>query len=627
MVRVYEDKCIGCNACIRACPVPNANHYDGNVVQVNTDECIQCGECVKSCKHGARYYEDDLDSLMKLMRKGNVSLIVAPAIKTAMDGKWRHVLKWLKDNGVHEVYDGSFGADICTFMHIEYLKRNPGVKIISQPCAAIVNYAEKHKPELLPKLSPIQSPLMCSAIYIRKYLHNNDTLVGLTPCLAKGDEFQNTGVISYNVTFRTLANYLKEHKISLPTGRSEFEFSDIRGFDGAFYPLPGGLKECLHVYNPNLSVTTSEGANKVYEDFDEYIRTDKSKLPVVYDVLSCEFGCNSGAGSRENFSTFAAYDIMMNAKNWATHSNKAQRFHKKVFKTLKMEDFIRTYQNRHVSTRPNAAQLDEIFNQMGKYNEIDRHVDCHACGFKTCRHMAMTIFAGNNTPNNCVMYERARMLKIKENIENQHSELRQAVAEIQSSLMVLSEKLNPISEHAIDNAKKNDGIRGDMITLTSDISGIKASADGIADSVNNINVSIEEYNKILSKIQGISEQTNILAINASIEAARAGEAGKGFAVVANEVRTLAVMSANTLKEAEEQTNQILESISGIMESSGSIIKSVTNTQESVKNTDLAVDDMSESSKFISSSVTEVSSVIDELNALATSLVTTDLPID
>lgn len=620
MIHVIEDKCIGCNACIRTCPVPNANHYDGTVVRVNPDECIQCGECIKNCRHGARYYDDDIGIFMEMIKKKKVSLIVAPAIKTALDGRWRHILKWLKDMGVHEVYDGSFGADICTYMHIEYMKRHPDAKIISQPCAAIVNYAEKHRPELIPWLSPVQSPLLCCAVFVRKYLKNDDILAALTPCVAKSDEFRNTGLISYNITFKSIDEYIKSHNVRLQTGRSEFEFSAVRGFDGAFYPIPGGLKECLHVYAPDLSVTTSEGVQKVYEDLEVYLETSKSKLPSVYDVLSCEFGCNSGAGARSEFNTFNAYDIMINAKSWANNRRRSERFHKKVFASLKLEDFLRKYTDRRVSHLPDEQQLDEVFRSMGKYTEADRHVDCHACGFKSCRHMAMTIFAGNNTPSNCIMFEKTQMQEMKDKLEKQHHSLQDAVSEINSSLSALTEKLRPIVEHTVNNSEKNEVIKNDMLILNKEISAIHEGADGIAGSVSEIGVSIDEYTKILEKIQSISEQTNMLAINASIEAARAGDLGRGFAVVADEVRGLAVKSAETLKEAEEHTDMILKNVSGIKKASDGINGQVAKTQESVVSTDRAVDDLNESSRFIRSSVSEITEVIRELNEIAASLV-------
>lgn len=620
MVHVTEDKCIGCNACIRVCPVPNANRYDGKVVHINPEECIQCGECVKGCQHGARYYDDDLETVFELMKsKKKVSFIVAPAIKTAMDGKWRHVLKWLKDNGANEVYDGSFGADICTYMHVEYLKKHPDAKVISQPCAAIVNYAEKHKPEMLPRMSPVQSPLMCTAIYIRKYLHSDDILVGLTPCIAKGEEFRNTNVISYNVTFKRLSEFMKKKGVVLPIGRSEFEWSAVRGFDGAFYPIPGGLKECLHVYDPEISVTTSEGVNKVYDDFDYYLEANKSSLPAVYDVLSCEFGCNSGAGARSDFNEFTAYDIMKNARNWSTTRNKTDRFHKKIFKDLKLEDFLREYVNRCTTALPTEEELEAVFKSMGKTKELDKHIDCHACGFKSCRNMAMTIFAGNNTPSNCVNFERAQLRKMHDEVERKNTELQNAVAQINEMLSSLGEKVAPISEHASNNSTQNTNIINDMNNLNNDITGIHSMADGIVSSISKIGVSIDEYNKILAQIKSISDQTNILAINASIEAARAGQNGRGFAVVASEVRNLAIKSAETLKEAEEHTVEIISNIGDIKDASKAIMDEVSATQENVVNTENAVDALNTSSQLISTSVTEVTEIIQNLSSVAAAL--------
>lgn len=620
MIHVIENKCMGCNACIRTCPVPNANRYDGDVVKVNPTECIMCGECIRECRHGARYFDDDLETVLGLMKRQKVSFIVAPAIKSAMDGKWRHVLKWLKDNGAHEIYDGAFGADICTYMHIEYLNRNPGKKIISQPCAAIVNYAEKHKPKLLDKLSPVQSPLMCAAIYVRRYLKNNDVLVGLTPCIAKGDEFRNTGIISYNVTFKRLSEYLNKNHIQIPTGRSPFEFSANRGFDGAFYPIPGGLKECLHEYNPDLTIATSEGVHKVYDDFDSYLKATTDKLPVVYDVLSCEFGCNSGVGAREEINSFSAYDIMISAKKWTSKRSKSERFHKKIFKSLTMEDFLRKYVNRCTTVPPTEQELDEIFKSMGKFTEEERHFDCHACGFKSCRNMALTIFAGNNKPSNCTEHEKMVMHEMREKIEEHNTSLKSAAEQILSHLSDLRYKIQPIAENVADNTVENANIKEDMQALNSEINEIHTRASGIAGNVSEIKLSIDEYSKILEDIKNISEQTNILAINASVEAARAGENGKGFAVVAGEVRTLAVRSAETLKEVEEHTNAILSNINVITSASDQIVQEVDETRESVDRTNKAVEMLDISSQHINESVSEMTVVIEDLNNIASDLI-------
>lgn len=619
MVKVLEDKCIGCNACIRNCPVPNANRYDGKAVHVNTDECIQCGECIKSCTHGARDYEDDIELFMQEIKRGNVSLIVAPAIKTAFDGSWRHVLQWLKDQGVKDVYDTSFGADICTYLHIEYVRKNPTAKVISQPCAAIINYAEKHKPELFPSLSPIQSPMMCSAVYVRKYLGSTDTLVGLSPCIAKGDEFRNTGIIKYNVTFRKLADYLKKHQVILKTGRSEFEWSDTRGFDGAFYPIPGGLKECLREYEPNLSVTTSEGAQKVYEDLDHYLSTSKDKLPTVYDVLSCEFGSNSGVGAREDFNSFNAYDVMINARGWAKKQSGMKRFHRNIFKKLDINDFLRTYTDRGMSKKPTEAEINAVFAQMDKHTKIEREYDCHACGYKSCRHMALSIIAGNNTPMNCVQYEKKHIEELQRKTEEKRNDIAQAVYEMKEALASLQDKVMPIAENSEEHLTKNSEVMEEMHALNEQIQGVVEALSTISGSVRDISTNIDAYERMLGNIKDIAEQTHILAINASIEASRVGAMGKGFAVVANEVRSLAMKSNATVKKAEENTSQILASIKNIHEVTGEITHKMDITRTSADNTKNAMDKIRTGSEEISGSVQEVSAIVEELNSMVESM--------
>ena len=619
MVIIDQNKCTGCNACIRSCPVPNANRYDGNVVHINNDECIQCGECIKGCTHGARDYVDDIEIFMQEIKKGNVSLIVAPAVKTAFEGRWRHVLQWLKEQGVKDVYDVSFGADICTYLHVQYVKQHPDAKIISQPCAAIINYAEKHKNELFPSLSPIHSPMLCSAVYVRKYLGSNDTLVGLSPCIAKVDEFHNTGIIKYNVTFRKLAEYIERNNIKLKTGHSEFEFSDVRGFDGAFYPIPGGLKECLRVLVPDLSVTTSEGVQKVYEDLDHYLEAKKEHLPTVYDVLSCEYGCNSGAGARPDFNSFDAYSVMMGAKGFAAKQSAGKRFHRSIFKKLKLEDFLRDYTDRRVSEPPTEKEIAAIFAQMGKRTKAEQTYNCHACGYKSCRDMAIAIHSGNNTVGNCIQYEKARLQELQERTEQEHTELTQAVAEIRSALASLQTKVFPIAENTEEHLSQNSQIVDEMNSLSEQINGIVDGIRDIGASVRDISANMDAYERIMRSLRDVAEQTHILAINASIEAARVGAAGKSFAVVANDVRDLAMKSNATVKNAEVNTKNILASIKQIHEVTASITAKADGTRSTADNTKTAMGKIRSGSEAISCNVQEVSAIVEELNSMVESM--------
>ncbi|UOD34290.1 bacteriohemerythrin [Deferribacteraceae bacterium V6Fe1] len=166
---------------------------------------------------------------------------------------------------------------------------------------------------------------------------------------------------------------------------------------------------------------------------------------------------------------------------------------------------------------------------------------------------------------------------------------------------------------------------------------INESSEAVAETVKKFQTLSKEIGGVITTINDIADQTNLLALNAAIEAARAGEAGRGFAVVADEVRKLANKTTDSTKLIEEVIKSLNDEVKIIVETVHNEVKEVekgidyTNmTEESVKivndkflqinealrNISAAVEEENVAISDIAASMNDVAASIEDIKSLA-----------
>jgi signal transduction histidine kinase/iron only hydrogenase large subunit-like protein len=472
VVGINEDNCTNCHQCIAVCPVKVCSNASGDVLKFNNHLCIGCGRCIDACikSHGgvveksARFPVDDAADFIKAMQNIDIVALVAPSAQSNFDLK--KLISALRIIGVKAVYDVSLGAEITVACYHEAIESGQAkLPLIAQPCPAVVKYIEIHHPALIEYLAPSGSPVHNMAVYV-KSLHPDSQLAFISPCLAKRREFQDCNLISYNVTFQSLLKIINNRNINLQLlDNCEFDNYIPAGIATNF-STSGGLKECyLYKYpeTPGSAISKIEGPivyEKYLRDLEKSIRKGRPNLPLIVDILSCEKGCNMGAGCINHHKPIDEIEYAIANRSEQAIKNEKANHELQVFLTevIRKHDFSYPYYKDLSAYNdikiPNKNELQQIYTKMNKVDEKDLR-NCATCGYNSCWHMAIAIFNDLNKVENCHLYQEKELLREQEVLNNLieesvklNEQLQAEIAERhhQEQILVQNSKLSAMGE-------------------------------------------------------------------------------------------------------------------------------------------------------------------------------------
>lgn len=219
--------------------------------------------------------------------------------------------------------------------------------------------------------------------------------------------------------------------------------------------------------------------------------------------------------------------------------------------TQSLGNIVGRIRNSSDTMSANSYELNDTSSQtLAANNEISKAVEDVAEGSTG---MAASI---SNINENLL-----EMSNETKDINESVNEIRNQTTAVQDSSKIMNDKIKSMQD---SSHKMDDGI------------------SAISKRIETVNTTVDKVSNIVSVIEEISSETNLLSLNASIEAARAGDAGKGFAVVAQEIRVLSDNTNTELENIKQIISSLVEECRYCVQASGTIVEDNAKQKEEIK---------------------------------------------
>lgn len=164
-----------------------------------------------------------------------------------------------------------------------------------------------------------------------------------------------------------------------------------------------------------------------------------------------------------------------------------------------------------------------------------------------------------------------------------------SISKINENLLEMSNETKDINESVNEIRNQTVAVQDSSKIMNNKIKSMQDSShkmdegiSAISKRIETVNTTVDKVSNIVSVIEEISSETNLLSLNASIEAARAGDAGKGFAVVAQEIRVLSDNTNTELENIKQIISSLVEECRYCVQASGTIVEDNAKQKEEIK---------------------------------------------
>lgn len=398
-VYTLTNECKDCYKCVRHCPV-KAIKIENDHASVISEKCISCGHCVQVCPTNAKCVRTDLEKVKNLfIAKKDVYVSLAPSWRSVFENSEKKMIAILKKLGFKEVSETALGAQEVSIHDSEILNNMDKGLLISSACPVIVDYIRLYKPEFSKYITPVGSPAKTHAKMLKDKYGDDITVVFIGPCIGKKNEAdENDGLIDISITFEELKYWIAEEigNVSEIEKDSNYEFVPNSAYEGALYPINGGMNQTIRKVGIKPEVQLIEVCTiSAFEKALENLNPEKLSCPVFVEALACESGCITGPCiASDKASIRSISDVMNKVKLRDKIPKKASTIVECIYKP-----------NAVISSKYTLEEIQSALKKIGKHTEEDE-LNCGGCGYSSCRELAVALLDGVAETSMCVSYMR-----------------------------------------------------------------------------------------------------------------------------------------------------------------------------------------------------------------------------